>query len=155
MRALLVVLLLSVMPQAPQAPQRCDAPEYRQFDFWVGDWTVTDSAGDATYGANTITNEERGCLLHERWRGSRGVSGQSFNFYDRRTQRWEQVWVANNGNVLRLEGRFDGRSMVLESGGNRITWTPQPDGRVRQVWTTTPDSGRTWQASFDGWYRRP
>lgn len=156
LRALPVVLVFIAMPQAgPQAPPRCGAPEHRQFDFWIGDWTVTDSAGATTYGLNTITREEAGCLLHERWRGSRGGTGQSFNFYDRQTQRWEQVWVASTGSVLRLQGRFDGRSMVLEGGGNRISWTPQPDGRVRQVWTATPDSGKTWQTSFDGWYRKP
>ena len=76
---------------------------------------------------------------------------------------WSQVWVASTGSVLRLEGQRDGDAMRLEgesrarSGAsvrNRIVWTPQPDGRVRQTWLVSQDSGRTWQASFDGWYRR-
>lgn len=158
LRALVAVCAFTVLSQSPQtsqAPPRCDGPEHRQFDFWAGDWTVTDSAGSTRFGLNTITVEESGCLLHERWRGTRGGSGQSFNFWDRQRKHWEQVWVASNGGVLRLTGQFNGKSMVLEGGGNRITWTPQPDGRVRQVWTTTPDSGKTWQTSFDGWYRKP
>ena len=34
----------------PAARPRCDVPEYRQFDFWVGDWDVT--AGDQRAGTN-------------------------------------------------------------------------------------------------------
>jgi hypothetical protein len=164
-RALLVALaaLLPFPLLAQQAAPPCSAPEYRQFDFWVGEWTVTDSAGGVVYGANTITQEENGCLVHERWRGSRGGTGRSFNFFEPGPDTWTQVWVSSTANVLRLAGRFDGRSMVLEGesalpgGGrarNRITWTPQPDGRVRQAWAVSRDGGATWQTSFDGWYRR-
>lgn len=148
---------------AQQPPSGCATPEHRQFDFWVGDWTVTDSAGGTLYGTNLLTSEEAGCLLHEHWRGSQGGTGQSLNFYDGQRKHWEQVWVASGGNVLRLSGHFDGGSMVLEGDGvspagsgirNRIVWTPQPDGRVRQVWSTSADGGTSWQVGFDGWYRR-
>lgn len=163
-RALIVgfVCLLFSGASAQQAPPGCTTPEHRQFDFWIGDWTVTDSAGSTSYGTNLITSGEAGCLLHEHWRGSRGGSGQSLNFYDRQRRHWEQVWVASGGSVLRLSGQFTGNSMVLEgdgtspSGGiirNRIVWTLQSDGRVRQVWSTSSDGGKTWQIGFDGWYR--
>jgi hypothetical protein len=36
----------------------------------------------------------------------------------------------------------------------RITWTPLPDGRVRQHWESTTDGGRTWSTVFDGYYTR-
>jgi hypothetical protein len=157
------VLLSCVRAGAQSPPPGCTAPEYRQFDFWLGDWSVTDSSGTKTYGSNLITAEEAGCLLHEHWRGSQGGSGQSFNFYDRVGQRWEQLWIASGGNLLRLAGHRDGASMVLEgespSGSgvalrNRIAWIPQADGRVRQLWHTSADQGKTWQLSFDGWYRK-
>lgn len=163
-RSLMVVFvtLLSTAAAAQQAPSGCATPEHRQFDFWIGEWIVTDSAGGTPYGTNRISREEAGCLLHERWGGSQGGSGQSFNFYDRQRKHWEQVWVASGGNVLRLSGHFNGTSMILEGdatapgGGalrNRIVWTQEPDGRVRQVWSTSTDDGKTWQVSFDGWYR--
>jgi hypothetical protein len=157
------ILLFSGTAAAQQPPPGCATPEYRQFDFWVGDWTVTDSAGGTTYGTNLVTREESGCLLHEHWKGSQGGTGQSLNFYDRQGQYWQQVWVASGGDVLRLTGHFDGSSMVLEGDGpspsgrpirNRIAWTPQPDGRVRQVWSTSADSGASWKVGFDGWYRK-
>jgi hypothetical protein len=160
--ALLVPLLLGGAA-ARQAPPGCTAAEHRQFDFWIGDWTVTDSAGTAALGTNQITREEAGCLLHEHWRGGQGGTGQSFNFYNRQTGRWEQVWVASGGNVLRLAGGLQGKSMVLEGDAvspagaairNRIAWTPEPDGRVRQVWSTSTDGGKSWRVTFDGWYRK-
>ncbi len=152
---------------AQQAPPGCTAAEHRQFDFWVGDWVVTDSTGTRILGANLITIEENGCLIHEHWKGGPpggpGGTGQSFNYYDRVSRRWEQVWVASGGGVLNLVGALVGSSMRLEgssptpAGGtvlNRIEWIPQPDGRVRQLWTSSSDSGRTWTRGFDGWYRK-
>ena len=149
---------------AQQRPAPCTAPEHRQFDFWLGDWTVTDSAGKVTMGTNRITSEEAGCLVHEHWAGAGGGTGQSFNFYSVAKKQWEQVWVASvAGGNLHIIGKFDGTSMVLEgertnpAGAtvkNRIRWTPQPDGRVRQTWESSTDGGKTWTVSFDGWYKK-
>jgi hypothetical protein len=159
--------MLTSAAAAQQAPPGCTAPEHRQFDYWAGDWVVTDSAGTKILGANRITIEENGCLIHEHWTGgppgSSGGTGQSFNYYDRGNRRWEQVWVASGGNVLKLVGALAGSAMRLEgnspspSGGvvrNRIEWIPQLDGRVRQLWSISNDDGATWKPGFDGWYRK-
>jgi hypothetical protein len=37
---------------------------------------------------------------------------------------------------------------------DRITWTPLPDGRVRQEWNISRDGGKTWQQVFLGFYAR-
>jgi hypothetical protein len=37
---------------------------------------------------------------------------------------------------------------------HRIAWSPQPDGRVRQLWETSADDGKTWKVGFDGRYVR-
>ena len=36
----------------------------------------------------------------------------------------------------------------------RGTWTPNPDGSVRQQFEISTDEGKTWQLNFDGLYRR-
>jgi hypothetical protein len=158
-----VLVLVGLPAGGQQTPPSCSATQHRQFDFWLGSWTVTDSAGTTTLGSNNITREESGCLVHEHWTDADGSTGQSFNFYDPTTSRWAQVWVSSSGNVLRLEGRLDGPSMRLEGDQHprtgvtvrhRITWTPQPDGRVRQTWSASKDGGRTWKRVFDGWYRK-
>ena len=37
---------------------------------------------------------------------------------------------------------------------HRITWTPLPDGSVRQHWEASQDAGANWRTLFDGLYRR-
>lgn len=152
---------------APSSPPPCSAPEYRQFDFWIGEWTVTDSAGTRTFGTNTIRREDGGCLLLERWvsagTGANSNTGHSVNAYDRSTGQWGQDWVGSDGTVLHLRGGLENGRMVLASRTTgpsgavqrqRITWTPQPDGSVRQLWEGSTDDGQTWTVAFDGWYRR-
>lgn len=142
-----------------QTPAGCGAPEFHQFDFWVGEWRVT--SGGQVAGANSVTLEEDGCLIHEHWKGASGGTGQSFNFYDQADRQWHQVWVASGGSALFLAGTYhDGRleysgdRPAPQGGGvvhHRLTFTKNADGTVRQLWVTSPD-GTTWQTAFDGLY---
>src|SRR6185503_8968589 len=90
-----------------------------------GDWVVL--AGTDTAGTNQVTLEESGCVVHEHWIGSKGGTGQSFNFYDRADRKWHQLWIDNRGVVLRLSGDY-------ADGGLRFTGeTLSPNGtRVLQ-----------------------
>lgn len=65
-------------PAAQQMP--CTDKVFQDFDFWIGEWDVTDPKGVAQ-GTNTITREEYGCLLVEHWVNTAGQTGQSYNFY--------------------------------------------------------------------------
>ena len=80
---------------------------------------------------------------------------KSWNFYNAQTSKWEQVWIST-GSVLKLEGQFTDGAMRLQgarqSGIDRITFTPLPEHRVRQVWDRSTDGGKTWTVSFDGTY---
>jgi hypothetical protein len=138
---------------------RCSRPEYRQFDFWVGDWDVTTSNGRKA-GTNRITSIDGGCALREEWQGSGGSTGTSLNIFDAATGRWHQTWVGNDGLLLQLDGGMKDGSMELTGstpGANaartlhRIRWTPlrgQP-ARVRQLWQSSTDGGQTWSVAFD------
>ena len=141
----------------------CAAPQYRQFDFWLGQWEVIDPTGTTFQGTNIIESELDGCVVEENWTGAGGVSGRSINFYDASADVWSQMWVAAGGGlggVLLLEGGLVGESMVMSGtrvfadfGGftveDTIAWTLLPDRTVRQFWTTTPNIG-----IFDGRYHR-
>lgn len=146
---------------APGPRPDCSAAEYRQLDFWVGEWNVTISGRQV--GTNVITREEKGCLVHEHWRDARGGTGQSFNYFDRADRKWHQVWVADNGAVLDLAGTYaDGKlTYTGESAGpgggramNELSFSPNPDGTVRQFWRVSTDSGATWRVVWDGLYTR-
>jgi len=140
----------------------CTASEYHQFDFWLGDWRVTDTTGKQV-GRNHIERTLGGCVLHESWTATDGSMGESFNIYDRSSGRWHQTWVDEHGLLLQLDGGLRGTSMVLEGERlspdhtrmrHRITWTPLDAQHVRQHWERSADGGKTWATLFDGRYAR-
>jgi hypothetical protein len=160
MRAILllpILLTLSAAPMPAQPPPPrtdCTAPEFRQFDFWLGNWKVTEAGKPA--GTNRIESAMKGCALIEHWTSARGGHGTSLNFYDRRTKTWSQAWIDEGGNALHLSGTFADGRMILRSTPRdgkveRITWSKEPGG-VRQVWESSTDGGATWSTSFDGHY---
>lgn len=146
---------------AQNAQPPCSAAEYRAFDFWLGEWNVHGADGKMV-GTNSIQREIGGCVLHERYETARGYRGESFNIYDAPRKVWHQTWVDSSGLLLLLEGGIRDGKMVLQgetigSDGkttrHRITWTPNPDGSVRQFWESTTPTGE-WAVAFDGKYTR-
>ena len=168
MKSIALLLLLLPLSAAAQSelPERvpagpCETPAHRQFDFWVGDWKVT--AGERLAGTNSIRRVHGGCALEENWQGAGagGISGSSFNIFDPASGAWHQTWVDSAGTLLQLDGGMVDGSMVLSgsrpapSGGtalHRISWTPNEDGTVRQLWETSLDEGSSWSVLFDGLY---
>lgn len=157
---LLIACLLIGCSGAGAAP--CEAAAHRQFDFWLGDWQVHTPAGKLA-GTNKIERGYGGCVLHERYVTGGRYRGESLNIYDAARQRWHQTWVDNTGTLLLLEGGLRDGKMVLEGPGidaearalrHRISWTPNPDGSVRQHWETSTADG-PWKTVFDGLYTRP
>jgi hypothetical protein len=154
-------LVIASVAVAAQAPAPCAAAEHRQFDFWLGEWRVARPDGQLA-GVNRITSEYAGCVIHERYVTGKGYSGESLNVYDATRKVWHQTWVDNTGLLLTLEGRLSGTSMVLEGvaiqpdgtkSRQRITWTPNADGSVRQLWEATDAKG-AWTVAFDGKYTK-
>lgn len=132
----------------------------RQFDFWIGEWTV--EVGGQPLGENVIENRLEGCLIHEHYTSSGGLEGSSINFYDPEIDGWRQIWLDNSGDVTRYEGHLEGVGMVFEgrrttrSGAVqpvRMRFTPNPDGSLRQLIEAGMPDG-SWQITFDGTYSR-
>ncbi len=152
-------------PAAPPATAcTTDAAPYRDFDFWLGHWDVFDVASGTLLGENRIERLANGCLITEHWRGVRGSSGFSMNFYDPNQRAWRQVWqsadvlIDYSGSreaqgAMQLEGTItyhgDGRSAPF-----RGRWTPQPDGRVLQEFWEFNAEQEAWTVWFRGEYRR-
>jgi hypothetical protein len=145
-----------IVARAPsQTP--CTAPEYRQFDFWVGRWDVTIAGPSTTPTPSDITLEEGGCAVFENFADG---DGRSINVYNPGDGMWHQTYRFVNGQRLVLTGGLEGAAMVLsttrpeEPPGSfeRWTWTELGDGRVRQVQEFSRDGGVTVQTGFDGTY---
>jgi hypothetical protein len=149
-------------PQPAHEPMACASAKYQDFDFWVGDWRVTQNGKAA--GSNRIDRIVGGCALLENWRGVSGSVGNSLSYYDAARRVWHQTWVDNQGTPLELEGDFGDGHMVLTGDArvaasgktviDRLTWTAQADGKVRQHWEVSSDEGGTWTTAFDGLYER-
>lgn len=164
MKTLLAILFLIptlALAQAPApATPPCSTEQHRQFDFWLGTWDVTANGQPA--GHNEITAVHGGCALQENWTSAAGnFGGSSLNIYDQATDRWHQTWVDTAGTLLELNGGLEDGKMIMQGerpaqgGGTalqRITWTPNDDGSVRQQWESSTDGGETWSTLFDGLY---
>ena len=143
---------------SPQPP--CETEEHHQFYFWVGEWNVTQNGQPA---GHNIIKKVHGCALFENWTSATSnFTGSSLNIYDQSTGKWHQAWVDVNGTLLQIDGGMVDGKMVMSSiseaaGGatthNRITWTPNEDGRVLQTRDTSPD-GETLNTVFNGLYVR-
>lgn len=168
--SLLLLLPLSgqelVAQNEARPPCPCCASEYRQFDFWLGDWVAYDlQDSNKPAGTNRIVLLQDSCIVQENWVGrGGGYTGTSYNWYDRQEGKWYQTWIDNQGGSLRLSGGLKDGKMVLYSEQmknrqgelyiNRITWTPNPDRTVRQHWEISKDEGESWETVFDGLYKR-
>ena len=143
---------------ARQAEVPCAKPEYRQFDFWLGDWDAFDVDQPGVPVARTrVTRILDGCVILEDYVGTNGLHGQSFNTYDVPEQEWRQSWVTNHGEFLLLNGKQHGTEMVFighdRSGSGkerqvRGTWKPVTGG-VCETAVTSLDGGKNWQPWFD------
>ena len=161
MRSLYPLLLFigSLFSNQTLAKGPCESAQHQQFNFWLGSWQVLKPDGSEA-GINHITSNHGGCVLSESYRTKTGYQGESLNIYDASRNVWHQTWVDNTGLLLKLEGKFDGSSMVLQgktkdqSGKytlHKITWTPNKNGTVRQHWQTAQTKDQ-WQTAFDGLY---
>ena len=147
-----------------QAPCKCCAAEYRQFDFWLGHWEVYNPSGQLV-GFNTVELEQDGCALKETWTGLTGIKGTSLNYYDQRAKKWNQLWIDNSGGNLSMSGSYTNSQMIFytevlfdeqkkENYKVRITFTNHGDGTIRQLWERTIDEGENWSTVFDGVYKK-
>jgi hypothetical protein len=162
MAAIAQVLVRAAPVNAAEPAPGCADSQARQFDFWIGQWRVTENGKLA--GHNHIERVLGGCALIENWSGAKGGSGKSLNFFDRNDGLWHQTWIDGGGGALFLAGKFEDGAMRLEgerpgadgkpSTRHRITWTPLADGSVRQLWESTPAGKVEWTRQFDGLYVR-
>ena len=142
----------------PPRPAACVEPEFRQLDFWLGDWDTYEMADTAKVVArNRVTAILGGCVLREVYEQNDGLVGESYSLWDAARGVWHQSWVTNRGTLLLLDGRLEKGRMVMT--GREKT----PDGKaslLRGIWWVegkdvrskaerSADGGKSWTPVFD------
>ncbi len=171
-RFIVLLVALSSTPAAfaqsaasPLPPPPCSAPEFNQFDFWVGEWDVYPNGANQLVANSKIEKLYSNCAVRENWMPLKGGPGGSLNSYEPTAKKWQQVWIGSQPGRVEFSGGFTNGKMVLT--GNwanvngpgkdaliRMTYSQNPDGSVRQHGEQSLDHGLTWTNSFDFIYRR-
>lgn len=143
----------------------CTDETRRAIGYWVGDWTVLDTASSAPVAESRIEWAVDGCAIRERYDQKIGpnskpmrYAGASYTAYDAASRRWKQFYVDSNGRVASLAGDLRDRRLVLngEAGAKltRMTIEGMGNGDVRQRGEASGDGGKHWAPTFDFTYRK-
>lgn len=164
----LALLLPSSVAVAQRAPARAPSPctgdaDHHRFDFWIGEWDVTDPTGSAHVGTSSIQSVSGGCALLENWTGARGGQGKSLSAFNPAIGQWQQYWIGSDGRPTEFrESSWSEGSLVLRAHATtangpaelRLTFTPVDSLTVRQHGERSTDGGATWTTTYDFYYHR-
>lgn len=166
--AIFLLATAGILPLNVNGQKPCSKPEFRQFDFWVGEWEAFGKNGQKS-GDSKISVILDSCVILEEWTGTpkQGFvyTGKSFNSYNAATKQWQQTWTDNTGNTTEfLKGEAsDGKIIyyadkVTDTKGKifmrRLTFTKLSNDKVRQLGEKSDDEGKTWAVEYDLEYRR-
>ena len=91
-KTLLLIILFCI--SYPLLAQRlpCSSPQFRQFDFWIGEWDVFGKTGQKA-GDSKISLILDSCIILEEWTSAnmqQGLryAGKSFNTWNAATKEW-------------------------------------------------------------------
>lgn len=136
--------------------------EARQFDFWIGEWDVKSTTG-LPAGRSSIESILGECVIFENWTSAapQNYAGKSINLYNNTTGKWMQTWVDDKGAVTEfINGEYKDNKMMFvtrpdaQNQITRLTFFNLEPNKVRQVFETTNDDGKTWVTTTDLFYHR-
>jgi hypothetical protein len=161
---LVALLFAGGMSSAQPAPKPvCASDEYRQLDFWVGQWDVYDPRTDKLVAHSLIEKLYEGCAVRENWLPLNGRGGGSLNSYRADKKEWVQIWTDWQNSLNEYHGGLENGSMVMmgkstDAAGKeqptRMTFEPRKDGSVVQTGYASVDGGKTWQLNYEFVYRK-
>ena len=151
------------LPAPPQVD--CADADHAAFNFWIGTWTVSDTASGSRVATSRIEPVVGGCAIRETYHQTVGPAGKpldyqgtSYSAFNAIDQVWRQYYVDNGGTAAVLTGGMKDGAMVLDGRNGpvstRMTVRAQPDGTVRQSGQASTDGGKTWQPGYDFTYRK-
>jgi hypothetical protein len=167
-------------PPAPPPPA-CDSPAAREFDFWIGEWTIrqrilaADGGWHELDARTTVEPTLDGCALVEHWRGDvqffwqgmerpEPMRGLSVRAFDPATGKWAIHWMDTRTPSFGAPyvGGFDGgrgeffRDWTTPAGERRgrITFSGIEENAVDWELAISSDGGESWSALWTMAMRR-
>lgn len=172
MKKIITLIIFSTLLSAANAQSSklpCSRPEYRQFDFWIGEWEAFGVNGKKA-GDSKISLILDSCIILEEWTSAsvqQGLryAGKSFNTYNATTKQWQQTWVDNAGGTNEyMQGKFENNQIIFSSTPfkfskdtmaiRKMTFTNLSPAKLRQHGEISKDNGITWATEYDLEYRR-
>ncbi|HEV7180227.1 MAG TPA: hypothetical protein VGN11_10150 [Candidatus Baltobacteraceae bacterium] len=144
---------------ASAANAGCSAPQYRQYDFFVGNWIVTRKDGKQ-FATDQVSKAYGGCVVWEQWHGS-SSHGAGYSGYDAVRKVWVQSFMDDQGSVYTMEGHRTADALTFEGPDypkagvveqNRVAFRPLAGGVVEEYWTVSTDGWKTSKVVFDGFF---
>jgi hypothetical protein len=165
---LLLSIMIATVARAQSSPCASN-PVYRQLDFWVGEWEAFGKKGQKA-GDSKISIILDSCIILEEWtsvKPPKGITyaGKSYNTYNAQTNQWQQTWVDNvGGSTAYLTGQLENGTMVFKTIPvvktkdsveiQRLSFFNLGPDKVRQLFESSSDNGKTWTITVDLEYRR-
>ena len=155
-----------ILDQAKRAQAPCKfAPEFRQFDFWIGEWSVVTAKGEMPAGDSRIELTLGDCVIVENWTSKNSLyAGKSYNVYNVTEKRWEQFWVDNGAGMIHFFGGLKDGVMDFytqdqtqpdgTTNQRHLRFFPLAPDKVRQFSQASADHGKTWTDEYDFIYTR-
>lgn len=169
MRKLVLFTAIIALSSTLWAQKPCSQPEYRQFDFWLGEWEAFGSNGQKA-GDSKISLILDSCIIFEEWTSAsvnRGIryAGKSFNTWNAATKHWQQTWVDNAGGSNEyLLGKLENNKIIYSSSPfpfskdtmaiRKMTFTNLGPVKLRQHGEISKNNGVSWTTEYDLEYRR-
>jgi hypothetical protein len=166
---LFTVVILAATQSIFAQRSPCSSSEFRQFDFWIGEWEVFGKNGGKA-GDSKISLILDSCIILEEWTSANPAqgfryAGKSFNTWNRAQGQWQQTWVDNTGNTTAFtHGKFENKKIVFMTDAfsfskdtvavRRLTFFDLGRDKVRQFGEITKDKGISWTTEYDLEYRR-
>jgi hypothetical protein len=168
----IVVILAAISAAYGQDAGACSENESRQFDFWIGEWSIKQRIlkADGTWfeaeARTSVAPALDGCVLVENWNGdvlffwegmkkAETIKGFSVRSYDRHSQKWVINWMdTRNPRFNAFEGNFkDGkgeffRTISADDGTEtiaRIVFSEIARSSVHWELAISSDEGKKWR----------
>ncbi len=135
-------------------------PEARQFDFWLGRWSLTVSGPAAATSNITSFGIGGGLAILEDY-NQPGYRGTSVSVYSPRDHAWNQIWLDSQGGYIDFTGGLENGKMIISgpldeasAGRYRLIYYNITGQSIDQKYDLSSNGGQSWETNFAAHYRR-